>query len=460
MIFNVKIYKMGNRVGIYLKRSIRENLNFNKRDCIKVTIIRFEKSVEFLTRFNYNIGLPRAITKKLKLKPEDTLKIKIEKVSNAERPQEIFKGNKIDLLSLVPERTSLEYEIFVDIFKKKNEEWLRIWYSHRRGSGRQLEVKRHVDVLYFGSLLGQMQAEGHKCIKYLIFTNQLITEHRDFISYLNQMGVTNELINVDLYFNSQKYDMESLQSFVDKFEKATKVKINNIRPSKCKTFAYRTFVSNTILNEIVLNSMDKMRKIIINGSLDQPLRSFAESFVSKLLTGDGTLDIYVNRNDLKVKVSIVDKSPDYRADYKLILRKLGFMANTLDKYRSVYFSCPLVKLIYLYKIKAFYGSKNWNKLLKAINMIIRRRKGKSYFRLTKLMGKEFTIRDLSDKYKVSRVAAWDWTRNMKKKGYIKQSGKRSREFLFALTEKGIEIDECILLCKKEFEKSVKKTLND
>lgn len=438
---------MGNKLGISLNKHQLEKLNLNKGDYVSVKIYNIEVHATFVTRFNYNITLRKSFADILKLEPDDEITVIIEPIVNLERTKEIFRNNKIDLLSLIPEKTSLGYEIFATPFKRNNKQWLRIWYAHERGSGRQIELIRYVDISAFGRILGQLQAEGTKSFKHVVFTNKLISEHKDFVNFLGEFGIRRDSIAVDLYFNKDRYDSEFIQNLVKEFETKIDTKVDNIRPARSKTYGFRTFISNTIFSEILMNAMEKTRRTISSENILSPtLKEFADGFLSKLLTGDGSLDITNNP-----RVIIADGNEEYREDYIKILKRLGFKAKS-SKPIFVRFYCGFLKLLYLYKIKAFYGTNNWARLLEAIERQIQRRYMKPYLRIVDFIGCNFTIKEITETYNVTISGARDWIKNMKRKGMIKIVGKKSRKFLYTLTDRGYEVANQLELSLKEIEK--------
>ena len=87
-----------------------------------------------IAKFNYNIIIRKDFVELLNLKEGDKIKVIIKEIKNINRTKELFCNNKIDLLNLIPKKTSCGYEIIVTKIIKNDEEWLRIWYSHDRGS--------------------------------------------------------------------------------------------------------------------------------------------------------------------------------------------------------------------------------------------------------------------------------------------------------------------------------------
>ena len=107
----------------------------------------------------------------------------------------MYQGHNIDIWGLVPEKTQSGFKIAKDIINLDGIEWIKLSYNHSKKP--QLLIKRYVDCVSFGYLLGQMQAEGTKYTNMkrklgIEFSNKLIEEHKDFIGYLENIGVKKE----------------------------------------------------------------------------------------------------------------------------------------------------------------------------------------------------------------------------------------------------------------------------
>ena len=109
---NVKVHKMGNKFGIYFSK-----LYFPKGNLVQIRIIKEDRQKEFLTKFNHVITLRRDIENFLNLNCQDLIILEIQEIKNSERTKEIFYKGKIDMLCLIPERTSKGYVIFINKFR-------------------------------------------------------------------------------------------------------------------------------------------------------------------------------------------------------------------------------------------------------------------------------------------------------------------------------------------------------
>jgi len=449
---------MGNKLGIYLDEKLRQQIEIKKGEYVKVSISKNGSTTEFISKFNYNIILRRFVINQLKLIPNNLIRISIKRIVNAKRPEDVFKNNKIDLLSLIPEKTFLGFKIFVDKFTKNNGKWLRIWYAYERGSGRQIELIRYVDIDSFGRLLGQLQAEGSKlsgrrkwCVE---FSNKLLSEHEDFISSIMKLGISSKNIEFICNFNPNKFDSIETEAEVQELCKKYEISGIKIKPRNNPRIwkSYKTVIRNTILSETLLASIDKIRKLIIENKLDINFCLLTCNFVSKLLTGDGTLDINKREYDYpRVRINIVDQSINCLNDYSKILKKLGFKAKVKEEEICVKSSCSLENLLFLYKIDAFKNTGNWNKLLIVIGLLLRGRRLKTKLRFIDLFDKKFSTFDLREKYKITLRGANDWINSMLNSGYIEVFDNSQRPYLYKLTKKAVEEGKMIFRINNELQ---------
>ncbi|MBI2653041.1 hypothetical protein HYX00_06250 [Candidatus Woesearchaeota archaeon] len=444
---NVKVHKMGNKLGIYFSK-----FYFPKGSLVQIKITKEDKQKEFLTKFNNVITLRRGIENSLYLKCQDLVTLEIQEIKNPEKTKELFREEKIDMLSLIPESTSKGYRIFVNEFNKNNENWLRIWYSHERGSGQQLEIRRFVEIDSIGSLLGQYQAEGtkHKNTRRfsIEFTNRLIPEHQEFISSLSKLGIPKDAFEFRFTYNPNKFSEEEVINHVKRFETIIGYKVKLSRGTS-KGIGFRTVIRNTILTEIVLNSLDKIRNLLANESnytLNQ--QELANNFLAKLLTGDGTLDVRCTRREFpELNMKIVDQDLNYLKDYCAILRNNGFKARINEKRICVISSCSLRRLLHLYRIKAFKNSNNWNKLLVAIALCLRGRRYYTYSRFLELADYEkFGTSMISKGFQMQSNMASDWLNNKVKENLIVKNNYNS----WSLTSEGEKLCKTLDVWSKDY----------
>ncbi len=109
--------------------------------------------------------------------------------------------------------------------------------------------------------------------------------------------------------------------------------------------------------------MDEMRKEIARPRFNEFLKPFADSFLAKLLNGDGDLDIDSrDRKTPQMRVKIVDGNRGYLTDYASILKNYGFRPRLRDNNIFVRCSVNLELAHKLFQIGAFQNNPNLKKL--------------------------------------------------------------------------------------------------
>jgi len=365
-----KVYKMGKKLGLFFNKSLMESTTLNPGDYVKLHIIYNEKQESFLSKFNYLITLRIPLINKLGLVKDDLIKLKIEKAVLSERAKNLFNKNKIDLLHLIPNENRLGFKILVNEFNKNNETWLKIWYCFERGSCKEIEIRRFVDIDKFGRFLGLMQSEGTKeNIDVIEFCNKSIIEHLDFLDYLEEIGISRkELIG--------KFDyhprIKGINKIIKEFEKTTNIKIRYIVPGPTSGggYGFKVIFRSRLFREIIINSLKLVRNLIKIDSSDTHVISLRNAFFAKLLNGDGNLEL-VNKLGRKplLRLKISDGKVEYLKDYQEIMNIYGLKSELCSKYWFVrsYIDYNFTKE--LLKMDAFKNNPNYDKLISYLNLI-------------------------------------------------------------------------------------------
>jgi hypothetical protein len=155
---------------------------------------------------------------------------------------------------------------------------------------------------------------------------------------------------------------------INELNEIHKIKVQYYVSKHTRGIGISSMVRNTLLFEIIYASMNCIRKKITNKIITCNERLLAYSFLSKLLTGDGSLEYrrrYINNIDCRIKIA--DGNQEYLDDYKKILSNLGFKSYIYGIEVRAY--CNKEKLNLLRSIGAFQNSKNWEKLNQVIKMI-------------------------------------------------------------------------------------------
>ncbi len=346
-----------------------------------------------------------------------------------------IKNGKIDILSLIPEVTSKGYRLYVDKHEKGSESWLSVWYHHRRGAARQIELRRYVNASKLGQLLGQLQAEGNKQGSSVVFKNSSISEHADFVTGLRELGISNSCIRARCIFNPNKSSPRDVREYSEKYRTATGIRIRSFDkgPAMKGAIVADTLVRSSTLMQILLFAMDEIRR----GSYRSEL--VRRNFLAKLLSGDGSLDSRKTAKRLDVRVKIVDQNVEYLYDYAAILVGEGFRAKVRAEKLTVRSYCTWLNLLTLYEIGAFRGTRSWIKLLCSLKIAIAGKQTRGYERIRQLSEAEaITSRDVCISYRIGKRAANLWLVNMQRLGLIERSTKiqTDRYNRYCLTQHG------------------------
>jgi len=345
------------------------------------------------------------------------------------------------MLSLVPKSSAGRRRYFVDEFNDSREKWLRVWYVHCRGAARQFEIRRLVPPETLGALLGQLQAEGSKKGMLVAFKNKLISEHTHFIRVLRDLGVPLEQIRARCIYNHSKAVEAFVEEYCRTFSRATGVTptIENHGGMKGDIVA-ETIVRRAVLAELLHRAMDVVRiRLADSDHISVPLDRLRNAFLAKLLTGDGTLDVSLASNRMRVTLRIVEGNPCYLRDYQRILLKAAFSARAIARCKAVVAYCSWQNLLRLYSIGAFKGTRNWPKLLCAIAIAIKGRELRSYQRLRDLSSRQtFVARDISSRYHIVGRSANLWIWSMRRHRLVtKVSRFHGHQFIrYRLTQAG------------------------
>lgn len=275
----------------------------------------------------------------------------------------LFNNNQIDLLFLIPEKSSNGFPIVCKSFNKSGEEWLTLWCFHNRGSCMQISLRRFLDIDVFGRFLGSVQAEGTKRdFKNLEFANASLEEHKDFIGYLKYLGINNGLISVDCTYYS---GIERANEVIQDYERITKIKVRNVYTGNISKYGlgFKLKVRNVIFSNVILHSMNRVRKILIESEWNSDLSKLANAFFAKLLSGDGNIDLDTKDRILpQGRLKITDVNIGYLEDYKKLMLKFGFNPKLSIKNIIARSSFNLNQAKWLLSIGAFRNNPNETRL--------------------------------------------------------------------------------------------------
>lgn len=437
---------------IIIPKEIRDK---RKDNFLEVKIETDDKEKCFITSVNRKVTIRKQVREQLDIQGGDVIAAQFRELERVERTDELFKNGKVDLLSLIPEKTTKGYEILVTEFEKDSESFLRVWSKAGR-KGSQIEINRFAKPKSFGKLLGQYQAEGQKSRKVarVEFTNKLIDEHNEFVQSLGAVGIDDRLIHFYCNYNDKLTTRKEVISQCKSFEDLLGRELRKVISHKSKgPIHFRTRVQNMIFTEILLNSMSVIRKNISSG-INSKNRVIAQSFLAKLLTGDGTFDATISPareyEYPSINIKIVDQDLDALQDYKDILSNFGFNSQVNKERIWARSSCSLDNILFLYEIEAFKNTKNWQQMAVAVMLILRGRRYRTYKRFIDFLDTEERISSgfVMENYGVSRKAAQEWLNNKCGEGLLKVCRESPYPKLYGLTNEGIEFAELLeRVCK-------------
>ena len=313
----LNVTRSGNKLGVHIHNLSVPN---ETSRVVRITIQSESGTASFLAKASEWVCIPSRIRSTLGINDGQPLRV-VELVTiQPHTPRHLtIVGDKVDMLSLVPETTNKGYRLFVDNYEDQ-EPRLRIWYYHERGAAHQIELKQYVNMHILGGLLGQLQAEGEKKQNIVSFKNCTIHEHADFVLGLLELGLALEDVHARCVFNPRKTTSKSIRDFAEKYARSTGARISSFdrSPSMKGSMAADTFVRSGVLGSILSSLMNKVRAGLIGRE------ELSTPFLAKVLTGDGSLDVRNTSKRLDVRVKIVDRIPEYLQDYACLLQKEGF----------------------------------------------------------------------------------------------------------------------------------------
>ncbi|MEK6906915.1 MAG: hypothetical protein AABW45_00115 [Nanoarchaeota archaeon] len=390
-------------------------LNLKHREVIQVKIIKNNKETNFITTLNINIRngkekraifyINRYSRKLLNLDYNDEVGVEIKRpLFENDRPNIIFKDDKIDLLCFLP----------TDIKVVIENDKLILW----RDYSIPMEINRFIDISLAGKFLGLSFSEGQKCENttgaYISICNKDVELHEYVIDFLKELSLF-KLIKSYCYYNINKINGDQIKEISKKYENVYNINIKNVKINKSHgNYTFLTNLNSTLLGELLLNLQNNILNIE-NKLIDNDYKLLLENFIAKELSGDGSF-VSTKHSDT---ITIGEKNPKLRIKLKNILDFLDLKSNIDDKRMLVRFDVtPIKKRLYLISISAFDGE-NREKLMNSINSSHTMFFNLQMKRLEKLIElKEFDNKTIRKIFSWSQEKATKWLNSMRNKGYI------------------------------------------
>ena len=455
----ITVSKASRKLGITIPKRFISHMFLARHEAIRLALENESGSATFLALPREWIAIPSALVRKLRIRHKSRVYVTlIEPLGPARRPKRFLSGQLVDLLAFVPVVNSHERNYVVNEYRSATgEERLRLWCYHRRGSARQIDIRRYANAREFGQFLGQYQAEGDKADPHRVaFTNTLVSEHTDFVRFLRAIGIADEQVSVCAVYNPAKLDQRNLQTKLQRYVESTGVRIASVKPQKSMkgSYGFVTTVRSAILKGILDSALRRVRKTLTGSQSASGTLELLKGFVEKLLTGDGTLDVSVRPTRIVTTVKILDRVEVFRRDYSAMLLTLGFAPRISDKRIEVRSHCRLDNLLTLYEMNAFRGTHNWIKLLCAVRLSLYGSINKGYEKLCRLAPQDrFTTLDVSKAFGTGTRSANLWIHSMMKRTLVQQTSKfRGHSYIsYGLTDLGLHRVELLQNALSEYE---------
>jgi len=455
----ITVSKASRKLGITIPKRVMSSIFLARDEAIRLALENEFGLATFLALPREWIGIPSALVRKLRIRHKSRVYVtQIEPLRPAKRPRRFLSGQLVDLLAFVPAVNGDEHDYVVHEYRSATgEERLRLWCYHRRGSARQIDIRRYVSAREFGQFLGQYQAEGDKADPHRVaFTNTLVSEHTDFVRSLRAIGIADEQVKACAVYNPAKLDQTSLPTRLQRYVESTGVKIVSVRPQKSMkgSCGFVTTVQSAILKGILETALRRVRKTLTGSQSLSGTIELLKGFVAKLLTGDGTLDVSVQPTRIITTVKILDRVEAFRRDYSAMLLRLGFAPRISDKRIEVRSYCRVDNLLTLYEMNAFRGTHNWIKLLCAVRLSLHGSINKGYERLCRLARQgRFTTLDVSKAFGTCTRSANLWVHSMMKRTLVQQTSKfRGHSYIsYGLTDLGLHRVELLQNALSDYE---------
>lgn len=448
-----------------IPKRIIKKFELKTGNAVEVTIKKNLQRVSFITFVQKpNRIIIRSIAKeKLNIREGEEIEFKIKRLKEITRTNKIIKGNKIDVLSLIPEKTKGGFPM--RIFENKNK--ILILDDIPRGHPSEPVIINRFLSPNFCKFLGLFQAEGEKIINRaggtaFTFTNILPSLHKIIFEGLLELGVSDEIIKLRVLV-PESVDKNTQTISIENFLKLTNINVEKIRINKIKekktvfdtgkskfkeftirNIAFTVKVERTLLVEIAINAIYKIREFLSKLEEFNDITHFmACNFLGGVIMGDGTVGIGKGRkNRTKIHMEIKDPDIKHLEECEKIFNSLGFgtslKKNEILPRLVVYCNWKLlVQIVFrngMLKENPFH-------LIKLLLVIRKMKQWKKYSRFMFINGTENTTK-LRGTWKLTRQGTRLWLRQKEKEGLI-EGIKNGTVLEWVLTEKGREIQKLL-----------------
>jgi len=455
VMVKVKLSSYKNKLYFTIPAKLLRKINVKIGDYIKINLkkdshdftyySKIPKIPESRTNLQLRRAVPKSFVDKLKIRKDDELELSIFLIKNIKSTNLITDNNYLDILAAIPEETENGNLIMVDLFRRDNKEWCKIWCCNGHGGNVKIvELRRFIKIdKKLGEFFGLMQAESSKKGGHFDFTNKFLSEIELFIEVVELFGISKKEWKYVLFYKPFMKN-EDLNKFINNFSKKfciTKEKIITIKNKNLLDVIYSIYISSTLLREIMISLLIKIRSYIANSKeLDFYLKEFSKGFILKDLLGDGT--VVMNKSSRGLEMNISEQDLSSQKDIIKILEKFGITTNCLGI--KIHLSTNFKSCLWYLKNGAFIGHA-YNRL-KLLSYFLNLRYIKLFYERYKQFNKMHItsfakLHDLN--YRTSEMFLF---RNYKK-GYLNINGKG----FYSINQLGKSLIEIIEKARKEYD---------
>ncbi len=449
----VKVISNKNKLRITIPAQEIRRIGAVSGDYIQIKIKKDQHSAEYYvqipklspsrTNLQSKREIPKNVAIELGIKKGDIIEIENLRLIKNKRTARLINKDKIDILNIIPRYTKYKNRIMVDVFKKNNEDWCKVWYcSNGGGIAKCAELKRFIKIdRQLGGFFGLMQAESRKTGEKLEFTNKFISEHNLFVNIAERFGIPRSLWNCIVYHtpNLPKTEIENYKVRLLNETQINPHTISYIKHYTIERVVYAIYISSAVYSIIMLSLLIALRKYIANTiKLEGKILEFAEGFIIKELLGDGT--VILRKAHTNPHIEISEQNQEVQQDIQNVLKNLEIRSSIRGIKISILIDPPTY--IWLTQYGAFRGHpQNRTKLL--LNVINNSQIDRLFKRICDL--RTVHIKKFALAYTLTNNTAEMYLYRSMKRGYLELSDKGT----YTITEKGQAFVDCIRNAKLE-----------